>query len=145
MTDCLRIRGGDFKQGFGGTAWTTGMLFPFVKGADTHGEQPGKFRLGKPHGFASGGRVSLGFSTGGRLGQSQAGGVPFRHRLLGESFHGTEDCHRIAAVVAVAAQPVDTPDEGFIFFAPAHRFAIDGGAAADSCGDFHGLISLILS
>ena len=35
------------------------MLFPFVKGADTHGKQTGKFRLGKPHGFADGGRVRL--------------------------------------------------------------------------------------
>ena len=73
MTDCMRIGGGDFKQGFGGTAWTTGVLFPFVKGADTHGKQTGKFRLGQPHGFADDGGVRLEFSAGGRLGRDQGG------------------------------------------------------------------------
>ena len=145
LADCLRIGGGDFEKGFGGPAGTAGVLFPFVEGADTDGEQTGEFRLGKTHGFAGGGGVCLGFPGGGRLRQRQSGGVPFCYRLFGQSLQGAEDFHRIAAVMAIAVKSLDTADESFIFFAPANRFPIGGGAAADFCGDFHGLISLILS
>jgi|GEM_PF-5317064 len=63
MPDSLRIRGGDFQERLGGSARATGVLLPFVKGADAHADELGELGLAESHGAADG--HGIGIAEGG--------------------------------------------------------------------------------
>ncbi len=59
LPDSVGIGGGDSQEGLGGSAWTAGVLLPFVEGADAHANELGELGLAEAHGTADGDGIGI--------------------------------------------------------------------------------------